>query len=804
MIMKKILTLLLLLTTITLNAVADEPESVKVGKKCTAFLPNVLSKRVFKEKDVLGISQSKDYGQSATGTSEPQYWNVYSDRDNNTTYIAPNSSTPYGKLRMNEPYRIAKIQNGYALVYRERKATNGWPTISDAAESKGWVPMDNLLLWTKCPTNDHGIYNKALLVFNIDKANQQKTSGLMYRNPDNLLQGQEIETGMKFYFIMKRHKNGLVLLSSEYELSGNTNAMYGWVDESSYTPWNQRSCIEPNWEPDVVDELAQKNEILGISDKGNVGIEFGFGRELNDDEFDKYRLSADVLRFPILDNDSGDDNTYKCTAFGTLDGSRLDEQIVNLNKANDKQREILDKLKNLNLIIVIDGTQSMEPYFKSTIEAIQQGFKYFSMEEDNYKFKVGVVIYRDYADGEEGLVEYLPMVDDPNSPALSIFLNNGGGYGVKSSPADKTYEEALYKGLEVALDTKKMGYGKDESNMMIVIGDCGNKDGDTQCLSQDEIVNRMKANGINLMTVQVRQQDLSAWYAFDGQAVDFLTKSIGERYSEVFGNLGIKPDFEERSEGDGYDLKPYNSEGSMTETSFFLGAMRTPQATEGDRVFAPETVTSLMENIFMNFQDVINAQGSAVYKIGNTRTGAQYSEGAKMDSAYVVSKFGLERYKALKAKGDFLAFSGYTPKMSKDGHSYWKSVLFISHDEFNELLNRLSKVEVKSQDRGKYVDAMKGLIRSMVPDIKESEMEEMSNSEIMALILGLNERTESLSFSLSDINDQTVVSPENFRRMCKDFQDKYENLVAIKESEYTFRYENDGAVYYWLPIELLP
>ncbi|MBR4028194.1 MAG: VWA domain-containing protein [Alistipes sp.] len=800
--MKKILTLLLLFAAISLNAAEDVPASVKLDK-CTAFLPNILAKRVFTEKEAQSIAQSTDYGQSAATSTEPQYWRVYSDRDNNVTYLTPNSKTPYSKLRMNEPYRIAKIENGYALVYRERQATEGWPTISKAAESKGWVPMDKLLLWTKCPTNNHGIYNKALLVFNIDKANKQSTSGRVYGNPEKLEKGIEIQTGMKFYFIMKRHKNGLVLLSSEYELSGDTNAMYGWVDESSFTPWNQRSCIEPNWDPDVVDKLAQKKEILEITVHEEVGIKFGFGKELNDDEFDKYRLSAGVLRYPILDNDSGNEDVYKCTAFATLDGSRLDEQIEKLNSANDKQREILEKLKNLNLIIVIDGTQSMEDYFKSTIEAIQQGFKYFSMEEDNYKFKVGVVIYRDYADGE-GLVEHLPMVDDPNSPALRNFLEKGGGYGVKSSPADKTYEEALYKGLEIALDTKKMGYGKDESNMMIVIGDCGNIDGDTQCLSQDEIVNRMKANGINLMTVQVRQQDHSAWYAFDGQAVDFLTKSIGERYSEVFGSLGIKPDFEERSEGDGYDLKPYNSEGSITETSFFLGAMRTPQATEGDREFAPKTVTSLMENIFMNFQDVINTQGTAVYKIGNTRTAEQYSEGAKMDSAFLVSKFSLEGYKSLKAKGDFLAFSGYTPKKSKDGDDYWKSVLFISHDEFNELLTRLSKVEVKSQDRGKYVDAMKGLIRSMIPDIKESDMEEMSNGQIMDLILGLNERTESLSYSLSDINDPTVVSPENFRRMCKDFQDKYENLVSIKESEYTFRYENDGAVYYWLPIELLP
>ena len=174
--MKKILTLLLLFATISLNAAEDVPASVKLDK-CTAFLPNVLAKRVFTEKEAQSIAQSTDYGQSNAPSTEPQYWRVYSDRDNNVTYLTSNSKTPYGELRMNEPYRIAKIENGYALVYQERKATKGWPTISDDAESKGWVPMDKLLLWTKCPTNDHGIYNKALLVFNIDKANKQKTSG---------------------------------------------------------------------------------------------------------------------------------------------------------------------------------------------------------------------------------------------------------------------------------------------------------------------------------------------------------------------------------------------------------------------------------------------------------------------------------------------------------------------------------------------------------------------------------------------------------------------------------------------------
>lgn len=801
--MKKILVILLLLTTTTLYA-EDIPASVKVGR-CTAFLPNVLAKRVYKESEVQSLAQSKDFGQ--TGTSSNLYWNVYSDRNNNITYVAPNSKTSFGTLKMNEPYRIAKIQSGFALVYRERKATKGWPAISDDVDWKGWVPMDKLLLWTKCPTNDYGIYNKALLVYNIDKANQQKTSGKVFGNPEKLAKPDgHIETGMNFYFIMKRHENGLVLLTSEYELSGNTNEMYGWVDESTYTPWNQRSCLEPNWETEVVKQFVQDKDILEIKFEGAIGCQFAFGSKLNDDEHDNYRLAPEVLRFPILDNDSGDENIYKCTAFGTVGDVRLDEQIIKLKEANKNQGRMLEKLKKLNLIIVIDGTRSMEPYFASTIEAIQQGFKYFSMEEDDYEFKVGVVIYRDYADGKEGLVEYLPMVDDPNSPKLIEFLTTGGKYGIKSSPADKTYAEALYKGLEVALDAETMGYGKDESNMMIVIGDCGNAEDDNQCLSQDEIVSRMKDNDINLMTVQVRQQDESAWYSFEGQAMDFLIKSVGERYKQTFKNMGIRPNFDERGEGDGYDLRPYNSDGNIAAASFFLGAMRTPPITDGDRVFAPENVTDLMGNIYKNFQDVLISQESAVIKIGNrnTRTEAQYTEGAQMDSAFLVSKFGLDQYKTLKAKGDFLAFSGYAPKKNGEGLDYWKSVLFISHDEFNELLRSLSKVEVKKENRGLYVDAMKGLIRSMVPDIKESEMNEMSNDEIMAMILGLNERTTSLDCKLSDITDQTVVSKEEFKKMCKDFQDKVDNLRNIRDGEYPFRYENDGAVYYWLPIELLP
>ena len=781
---------------------------IKLPVKCEAFLPTALYKNttVISESEANKINSFTAYGQNTPPSDgDYRYWIVYSDRNGNTTYLGPGyNSGKHSTLGFNEKLRIAKIEGDFALVYSEPKNVE-YPAISSVAESKGWVPMENLLLWTKCLSNDIGIYYKALLVVNLDQTSQNSKDLLkVYKNPDITNVYDEIETGMSFYFIMKRDKNGLVLLSREYSLEGASDQMlYGWVSQSSYVPWNQRSCIEPNWDPEAVAKFKESSESARIyADKSlsQYVNQYPYGKKFYDMDDDiNYRLPADVLRYPILDNDTGNDNVYKCTTFGTVNGD-LSQIIEETGESRKKQMEVLDKMKRLNLIVVIDGTRSMGKYFPAVKDAIKRGCEFFG---ENYTPRIGLVIYRDYSDGEDGLVEYVPM-SVPDDPRLIEYLDNGGEYGIKSSSNDRTNEEALYKGLEVALDSKKMGYNQDESNLMLVIGDCGNDENDTKCLSQSELIKRFIDNRICLMAFQVRRNNDPAWLAYNRQLSQILIQNIQKQYDEL--NIGLSVKFEKCT--DGMDLVTNNGSNHQ----FFIGSIR--YTTPGVDL-EPMTLTRMMEKNLGEFGAAVQARTDALVNAGNGSfikqselSNAQMANSSRMDSAYVVSQLGLDAYNMLMKTRKLLALSGYTKKESDSGYAYWRPIVFVSADEFSSLIERLTDVNVKAKtdDRKPYVEAMKQLLKTMLPDIQDKEMDQKGTTEIMNMITGLNEASAALKGPrLIDIQDPTVVTPAEFRKLITDFQRKYRNLVNIKnDKDYPFIYNYRGVSYYWIPIEELP
>ena len=157
--------------------------------------------------------KSGDWEQSNTAE---KFWTVYSDRSHNTTYNSPSvSGGKCGELKFNEEVRIAKIENGFALVYSEPKKGFNFPQISSSAESKGWIPMKNLLLWNSCPTDDVGIYHKALIVANLDKMKKGDTDfSVRFENPETRDNPKQLVASMDFFFIMKKGPNNMVLLAT--------------------------------------------------------------------------------------------------------------------------------------------------------------------------------------------------------------------------------------------------------------------------------------------------------------------------------------------------------------------------------------------------------------------------------------------------------------------------------------------------------------------------------------------------------------------------------------------------------------
>lgn len=822
--MKKIVALVLFLSTALCSALYAAPQ---LPKKCMAFRPKKLGAIILTEKEADAFVKSGSFGQTdAPGRGQATYWDVYSDRENNTTYASPGVSTKFSSLKFNERVRIAQIQGNYALVYTEPKVGLQYPLISELAECKGWIPMNHLLLWQSCLANDRGIYNKALLCVNLEAKNLSGDLGAGYLSPDRSGKPIPLTTDMNFYFIMKQEKDmALLAIQNRVDGSMSDQVLYCWVPERSFVPWNQRSCLEPTWEREDVEYYAAKHEQVKIfatqsealSQQGHA-ISFIPFEKRTSTRYDRYlyRMAPEHLRFPILDGTN--DRAYNMSTFSTLGGQAQGTSTPTNEPTIDKlKEEKLRKMQRINLAVVIDGTSSMEPYYPKVKEALKEACDFFSR---NYNLRIGVVIYRDYTDGT-GLAEVLPMTSaQHNLERVNAFLDSGGTYGIRSSASDRTQEEALYNGINTALD--KLAFRDGESNIMLIVGDCGNDLKDTRFNSRS-LIDKLVQKDIHLMGFQVQNKGVAAYNNFNSQLLELMRESLKGKYHKLNEKIRVVArQTQSKSTGrtDGY-----NFEGNIEGDQLYICNHRFTDATVNGGVMSPEVLQSYMVKAISDFANTIQHQLDLIVKPINSLpvsgggttskfVGRSSTPGMiNVDYEFVVKALGgdAKLVQNLDQTNSILNFRGYALRRDASGRNYFKPVIFISAEEFQELLKRLAPVAEAARnsqvkDRTPYIEALKALVKSLAPGMTDAQMAALSNGDIMNMIAGLNESAEALkSYSLNDLSDPQAVSPGEYSRIINDFQKKYENLLRIRQSNsYKFVKKFNGAVYYWIPIEDLP
>lgn len=802
------LILLLLSTALTAQAVPQ------LGTKSLVFRPAVLKKYIVKESELEALtakskkSKAPTYGQNTTSTNEP--WYVYSDRTDNTTYEAPSlNATKCGSLDFNEEVIIAQIENGFALVYTE-PGIPIYPKITSRAKCKGWVPISNLLLWNTCPANEKGIYNKALIVGNIDKMmKDDPTVGLYFKNPETKAGKANLHSAMRFYFVMKKDPITNMHLLADYSRVGGKikSSLFGWVSPGMYTPWSQRTCLEPNWKKDAMDNLQGQSIPVGplvwenAKKKGkprvNTATKIELGKKRNhltNVEALDYRLLPRTLRYPLLNSDTQPE-FYQITAFASNNGNEATVDAA--ADATDKVQKVLDNMRIINLIFVVDGSKNMTNYFKTIQSTITRasGTDYFG--RDNRTIRVGFVIYRDKADGKY-TTEYLSM-RKPTDAKLTAWLKNGGEYGFKSSSDDTSDYQALYEGLKVALDAKKMGYSRVQSNLMFVIGDCGNDPNDQSAPPQEEIIKKCVENRIQLSSFNVRNIDAGPYQQFRKQMARIVMKNMETQYAQ----LGPTAKHEYVPLEDGYDFKP----GIDPETTFFIGTFRN---VETGREMSSKQLYSLFYSTSQRVNETITRQESLLIDVQRGSDKNTDSRAAsQIDEKFLVTVLGKTTLDALKKTNFLVAFTGYTPQKSEAGINYWQPVIYISHLELIGLLDQLKRVndevDKQSDDREAYVNAMKALAASMLGDLDEDELLKMKNEDIMDMVTGLNVKTEALSYRLVDIQNKKKVDQKQYRELTSRFVEQYKKIDAIRQKNYPFSYKDaNGETWYWIPAEDLP
>lgn len=799
--MKRLLTIVVLvLSFVGVSAQTDLPGS------CTAALPKLLEPDLLRDQDIQQFLKSPNWGQDNKTNS---YWKVYSDRANNVTYKSPSSkSERFATLGLNDELRIAKIQDGYALVYIEQYTAAIYPKINKPV-SKGWVPMNHLLLWSSCPADEKGIYHKALPLVNVDefvkaKSNgTEKEMGKVFDNPMAKSNPKKLKASMEFYFVMKEDKeSGLVLLSKRNILTGKTSqVLYGWVNKASYVSWDQRSCLEPNWTNEVAEKFAGgKVPVYFDSKLSEQCASMPLGRANNlGQEVTKYRMYPDEMRYPILVNDSKNDDIYKVTAFvvpGSKDGPIRRFRTEEDKSEKERKEMAANQIRTINIIMVIDATSSMKEFYPTVQKIVQEANSYFSKETGNV-VKVGVVLYRDYPDGAL-CTEYMPM-KSPNSAELASFLQTAGRGGTRSVATSAT--EALYKGVELALDAQKMEYDTKNSNMMFIIGDCGNDPEDSKCLSVDELVQKAVDANMQVSAFQVYNPNDTPYKLFR-ENTNELVKKIVEAQYQLQKSKNIKIFWEPKS--DGFEFKT----NLPDEQQFFIGNTRRPKSGEKMEL---SKLYDIIRASYIQFNTCIEARVAAIYRDDvDVFLDDDRSASAEANLILWNKYFGEDVIKKWAQDGLITAKVGYTPKKDKaSGYDYWQPVIYISSAEYTDLMGKLQPVmaaaEEGSEDRRPFVDAMKELIRTLYGDIGEGEMMRKNTTEVMALLAGLNVKSDALSSgrTLMDIQDNQVVGQDEFSTMISDFQNKYRKLDRIKNG-YKYSIKIVGDTWYWIPVQDLP
>ena len=791
--MKKVLLLSFLIACATYSFADFFTE--KRPKVCNVVKPSVLNKSLLRQSDIDHLLASPDYCQSESANSDKRFWIVYSDRDMNFTYTTSSGSIIEDTLYMNEKLRIATIdyKTKRALVYSERIPDIKYPRISDPGESyKGWIPMDNLLLWQTCIANEVGVYQKALLCLNADKdqKNNEENRGYQFKSP-TLVGKEEMDPIFRFYYIMKeaKGKDGrkMVLLATQSDMYGDSEKnLHAWVTEDMYAAWNQRSCLETTWDKEAVHYFAKEKYVAKIFDTKNrlaYTDTFKINRkDPNPDNLDDdfYRWPSSAMRYPILDGTNLD--KYQCTAFqGNVGGGFVDPSKEIASKE-------LAELKQINILVLLDATRSMDEYSEAVYDAIRAGCAYFA--SDKYKVQVGVMLYRDDEDGRYE-TEWSPFTN-PTNPTLMNFIKNGGrNYGFKSAPEDITMEESLYYGMNKAL---QQFTNPKQSNILLVVGDCGNNPTDTR-VSNEQLIAEIKRKEVNVIGFQVRTPVDPHFSCFNDQMSGIIRNSLQARYDKIRRGSKVTT--------------------TINEYGFVFSNIEDPDAIlcMGEHCHAfrgtnlkPADLTEMMQKTIGSYADNVQEKIDALIHWKPKSKKINVGSDIVKENGGLVGDWLEEIFGPYADVTGLIGFTGYTDKVVDD-RAVWRSNVFFTEKELKNLIAGLEPLyDVAMRDdysnRNAFVTAFKRCVENMAPGVN---INDGNLSDMMQRAMGLHEKTFMLEQNLDAITDNQAVEDDIYGAILTRFKRKYEIFKEMVDSrEYKYKWEHNGQTYYWIAIDDMP
>ena len=780
-------TLLFLCLASCLSAQPQLPDKVKV--KLPAILSGSKLPRL--EEDLRTRFKSEPgckWGQNEK-TLE-QTWVVYSDREENVTYMTPDKGKRCTELNFGEAVCIADIdtKTSMALVYTDSRAE--YPKIPPHAKSKGWIPMDNLLLWKKCPTDRRGILMKAIIAINLNEMGKDENFiEKKFNSPDNLGKSSTLNMDMNFYYIMKETPNQeFALLCTGAQFSATT--LYGWVNRNAYKVWNQRTCLEPNWIPKYVE--TNRNQLSYVyEDEGGSGIvtqwQFG-GTNGDDNPMYKYRMHPDILRFPVLDPPTNDGMVH-CTSFADRTG-RINNVNRFINVTEDVNRKGEEMLQ-MNIILAIEASSEMSRYLPAVKTALSKCKDY---AKDSLQVQVGLVLYRNQQSGVS-TSDVLPLRNYDDAELLRKLEASNANTRLSGDN-----NVALASAIEKATNSSEMNFKKSQSNLLLIVGNHGT---DESGWSEERLLKKLVDNNIQVASIQVMRSASGSSSRYFNFIESLIKQNITQQYKKIAADPVFYPARGTNGviSNDGYLFISSRKGGNP------LFATARFNQKQGEAM-TPEALTRYINNAINGFAKSAKASRTI------------YEEALKDIDFYpefLISKLGEAGYQRWKQVKGISAYAGYARINDLSDSDEWRAILYLSGDELKGLILNLESIstayEQKESDRTVFVKAIRELMKKQLGgSIPDKEIDEMKPEELEKAIYGIvNIPSENMRFTRHPLNDwinRKRVTDEEYFDMLDSFDKKLKKLKGYQRN-YKYRMEvgdekGGKMYYYWIPLEDLP
>jgi hypothetical protein len=757
-----------------------------------------------------------------------ELFTALSDRNDNTLYTTASKESPNGKkLSFLQPL-VVLAEEGDFFKVADYKDENIVKNTIKSPNILGFIEKSKLLLWKNAIRNEKGFVIKALSVIKdgnvfldpkrfIDDGDKIICYTAPNSNVKYIKKDAEVKI-FKFLYVCKEDKeSNMLLLAKASRFSIETsNRILGWVSKDIIQIWEDRLCLEPNFDKTAIDDRKLKNVAPSVnitldgakmfkktpSVKEGVGL-ISLASESNE------RWLPTKKRMPIFNYDK----TLKIceTGYFTPILNETGEAVIPdsiwyklLEDLN--QRKLL--LRNVNIVFVIDGSPAMSAYINSVINAISTLNKDLSPDRKSlYKLEFGAVVYRNKEDTKcptVGDVSVSKIGLSADFQEVSDFLTTQKPItGCNDNVVPKALNKGIYEGLKL-FDTK---LGQYESNYIILIGGAADQSVSNEKggISQNDLVNLYSKVGANMFVFQNRKLDIPAYLMFQPKMVDLMKKG-----NESMLNAAKDIKSKENT------IKPVEWTNKASDSYYSFHATENDKFVKYAEITWPEIGGALDETIFLKEMDgfIKRITARLQNELENIIPDAPNKSSALTNSmAVLISKMNTK----VSEKDIIAAFSGknyqffgrcYAP-MEAEGlkEPLFQRVLFFTDDELSDLAKTLDQLSVSLDDIEQTRIQLKNTcIELALSYLGKSETKDISLDDLLEAIIGKEPRNRIFSSikSINDLSDSKKVTDKTIKDIATQFSSKSRQLKEVKADD-SFRCKEDiDLVYYWVPEKYLP